>query len=162
RSGQTERLQGDFPKEVAPLAAEVNALLETNREIVDRARTHVGNLAHALKTPISVLMNESSNVKGATGDKVREQLGVMRDQVQRHLERARIAARVAVVSTTIEVAPVIEMLGRTMEKIHRERKIALDMKLKSETKFRGEQQDIEEMVGNLVDNAFKWAASRVD
>jgi signal transduction histidine kinase len=162
RSGQTERLQGNFPKEVAPLASEVNALLDTNREIVDRARTHVGNLAHALKTPLSVLMNESASIKGATAEKVREQLGFMRDQVQRHLERARIAARVAVVSTTIEVAPVIEMLVRTMEKIHRERGVVLRAQLNPETKFRGEQQDLEEMVGNLVDNACKWAASRVD
>lgn len=162
RSGETERLQGDFPKEVAPLAREVNALLESNREIVDRARTHVGNLAHALKTPLSVLMNESRNLKGQTAEKVREQLGVMRDQVQRHLERARISARVAVISNTIEVAPVIEMLVRTMEKIHRERGLALHAKLNPETRFRGEQQDLEEMVGNLVDNACKWASSRVD
>jgi len=162
RSGQTDRLQGSFPKEVAPLAGEVNALIESNKEIVDRARTHVGNLAHALKTPLSVLMNESANVKGPAAEKIREQLGIMRDQVQRHLDRARIAARVAVVTTTVEVAPVIETLVRTMEKIHRERGVTLRTKLNPQTKFRGEQQDIEEMVGNLVDNACKWAASRVD
>jgi signal transduction histidine kinase len=162
RSGQADRLQGSFPKEVAPLASEVNALLDTNREIVDRARTHVGNLAHALKTPLSVLMNESGNVNGPVAEKIREQLGVMRDQVQRHLDRARIAARVAVVSNTVEVAPVIEMLVRTMEKIHRDRGVSLRMQLNAEVKFRGEQQDIEEMVGNLVDNACKWAASKVD
>lgn len=162
RSGQTDRLQGNFPKEVAPLAGEVNALLDTNREIVDRARTHVGNLAHALKTPLSVLMNESGNVKGPAAEKIREQLSVMRDQVQRHLDRARIAARVAVVSTTVDIAPVTELLVRTMEKIHIERNITLSTKLNPEIKFRGEQQDIEEMVGNLLDNACKWAASRVD
>jgi signal transduction histidine kinase len=162
RSGQTDRLRGSFPKEVAPLAGEVNALLDSNREIVDRARTHVGNLAHALKTPLSVLVNESASVSGPAAEKIREQLGIMRDQVQRHLDRARIAARVAVVSTTIDVAPVVEMLVRTMEKIHRERGIALRVQLNRESKFRGEQQDIEEMVGNLVDNAYKWASSRVD
>jgi signal transduction histidine kinase len=162
RSGQTDRLQGSFPKEVAPLAGEVNALLDSNREIVDRARTHVGNLAHALKTPLSVLMNESANVQGPPAEKIREQLGLMRDQVQRHLDRARIAARVAVVSTTIDVAPVIETLVRTMEKIHRDRGVVLQSKLHPDMKFRGEQQDIEEMVGNLVDNACKWAGARVD
>lgn len=162
RSGKADRLQGSFPKEVAPLAGEVNALLDTNREIVDRARTHVGNLAHALKTPLSVLVNESGNVNGPAAEKIREQLGIMRDQVQRHLDRARIAARVAVVSTTVEVAPVIEMLVRTMEKIHRERGITLRTKLNPATKFLGEQQDIEEMVGNLVDNACKWANARVN
>ncbi len=162
RSGKIDRLQGDFPKEVAPLAGEVNALLDTNREIVDRARMHVGNLAHAMKTPLSVLMNESSSIQGPAAEKIREQLGVMRDQMQRHLDRARISARVAVASTTVEVAPVIETLVRTMEKIHRERNVTLETKLNPEIKFRGEQQDVEEMVGNLVDNACKWASSRVD
>ena len=162
RSGKIDRLQGIFPKEVAPLAGEVNALLDTNREIVDRARTHVGNLAHALKTPLSVLMNESGNVQGPVAEKIREQLGVMRDQVQRHLDRARIAARVAVISATVEVAPVVDTLVRTMEKIYRERAHELRTQLNPALSFRGEQQDIEEMVGNLVDNACKWAVSRVD
>lgn len=162
RSGRSERLEGQFPQEIAPLARELNALLESNREIVDRARTHVGNLAHALKTPLSVLMNEADRAQGPAPDKVREQLGIMRDQVTRHLERARIAARVAVVGSTIEVGPVIEMLARTMEKIHRERDIAIGTRLNFPVKFHGEQQDLEEMAGNLVDNACKWANSRVD
>ena len=112
RSGSAERLQGSFPVEIAPLARETNALIDANREIVERARTHVGNLAHALKTPLSVIVNEAN----ARGDdplavKVREQANVMRDQVQRHLERARIAARATVIGTVTEVAPVVTALG---------------------------------------------------
>jgi signal transduction histidine kinase len=160
RSGSAERLQGSFPEEIAPLARETNALLDANREIVERARTHVGNLAHALKTPLSVMMNE------ARGDeplavKVREQANVMRDQVQRHLERARIAARANVVGTVTEVSPVVTALARSMEKIHRDRGIAIDIETPRDTRFRGERPDLEEMVGNLVDNACKWAQSRV-
>jgi signal transduction histidine kinase len=162
RSGETEKLQGDFAREIAPLAREVNALLESNREIVERARTHVGNLAHALKTPLSVLMNEASQVHEPAAEKIREQVTVMHDQVQRHLERARIAARTAVVTTMIEVAPVVSQLARTMEKIHRERNIAIRLQLNENVRFRGEQQDLEEMLGNLVDNACKWANSKVD
>ena len=162
RSGAAERLEGDFPVEIAPLARETNALIDANREIVERARTHVGNLAHALKTPLSVIMNEAT----ARGDdplavKVREQADVMRDQVQRHLERARIAARATVVGTVTDVAPVVTALARTMEKIHRDRGIAIDIEAPRDTRFRGERQDLEEMVGNLVDNACKWAQSRV-
>jgi signal transduction histidine kinase len=162
RSGTAERLEGRFPEEIAPLARETNALIEANREIVERARTHVGNLAHALKTPLSVIMNEAT----ARGDdplavKVREQANVMRDQVQRHLERARIAARATVVGTVTDVAPVVTSLARSMEKIHRDRGIAIDIDAPRDTRFLGERQDLEEMVGNLVDNACKWAQSRV-
>jgi signal transduction histidine kinase len=162
RTGRAERLVGDFPEEVAPLAREVNALLDANRDIVMRARTHVGNLAHALKTPLSVLLNETAGRADAVAVKVREQVGVMRDQVQHHLERARIAARIAVPGTIVAVKPVVEAVLRTMEKIHRERAPKLVARYETDVRFHGEQQDLEEMVGNLVDNACKWARSRVE
>ena len=126
RSGRAERLEGEFPVEIAPLARETNALIDANREIVERARTHVGNLAHAIKTPLSVIVNEASAHRGDPfAGKVLEQADVMRDQVAHHLERARIAARVTIVGTVTEVAPAIEALRRTMEKIHRDRGIAI-------------------------------------
>ena len=108
RSGSAERLEGAFPVEIAPLARETNALIDANREIVTRARTHVGNLAHALKTPISVMMNEATTHGGEPfALKVREQTEIMRDQVTRHLERARLAARVAAIGTVTDVRPVV-------------------------------------------------------
>jgi signal transduction histidine kinase len=162
RSGRAERLEGEFPVEIAPLARETNALIDANREIVERARTHVGNLAHAIKTPLSVIVNEASaHAAHPFANKVLEQADVMRDQVAHHLERARIAARLTVIATVTEVAPAIEALRRTMEKIHRDRGIVIAVEADAQAKFRGERQDLEEMVGNLVDNACKWAASRV-
>src|SRR4051812_29599473 len=162
RSGRAERLEGEFPVEIAPLARETNALIDANREIVERSRTHVGNLAHAIKTPLSVIVNEASARGGdAFAEKVLEQTDVMRSQVAHHLERARIAARLTVIATVTEVAPVIEALRRTMEKIHRDRGIVIEAEADVAAKFRGERQDLEEMVGNLVDNACKWARSRV-
>lgn len=162
RSGRAERLEGQFPVEIAPLARETNALIDANREIVERARTHVGNLAHAIKTPLSVIVNEAS-AHGADpfATKVLEQADVMRDQVAHHLERARIAARLTIVGTVTEVAPAIDALRRTMEKIHRDRGIVIEVEADAQAKFRGERQDLEEMAGNLVDNACKWAASHV-
>jgi signal transduction histidine kinase len=162
RSGRAERLSEDVPEEVAPLAREVNALIDTNRDIVARARTHVGNLAHALKTPISVLINETAGRSDGFSHKVREQVGVMREQVRHHLERARVAARVAVPATLIAAAPVVTAVVRTMQKIYRERGLTIETRLAAGVKFHGEQQDLEEMVGNLVDNACKWARSRVE
>jgi signal transduction histidine kinase len=162
RSGAAERLEGAFPVEIAPLARETNALIDANREIVSRARTQVGNLAHALKTPISVMLNEAStHGDGPLARKVHEQTEIMRDQVTRHLERARLAARVAVIGTVTDVGPVVTALARTMEKIHHDRGIAIAIDAAASLRFRGEQQDLEEMVGNLVDNACKWAQSRV-
>jgi signal transduction histidine kinase len=162
RSGRAERLEGEFPVEIAPLARETNALLDANREIVERARTHVGNLAHAIKTPLSVIVNEASARGGdAFAAKVLEQADVMRDQVAHHLERARIAARLTIIGTVTDVAPAIDALRRTMEKIHRERGIDIEVEADRSAKFRGERQDLEEMAGNLVDNACKWAESRV-
>src|SRR5882757_5059860 len=162
RSGQAERLEGEFPVEIAPLARETNALIDANREIVERARTHVGNLAHAIKTPLSVIVNEASaHTADPFAAKVLEQADVMRDQVAHHLERARIAARLTIIGTVTEVAPAIEALRRTMEKIHRGRGIAIAVDADPQAKFRGERQDLEEMAGNLVDNACKWASSQV-
>jgi signal transduction histidine kinase len=129
---------------------------------VERARTHVGNLAHAIKTPLSVIVNEAAaHGRDPFALKVLEQADVMRDQVAHHLERARIAARLTIIGTVTEVAPVIEALRRTMEKIHRDRGIAIDVDASNQARFRGERQDLEEMAGNLVDNACKWAESRV-
>jgi signal transduction histidine kinase len=162
RSGRAERLEGEFPVEIAPLARETNALIDANREIVERARTHVGNLAHAIKTPLSVIVNEANaHPSDLFAAKVLEQADVMRDQVAHHLERARIAARVTIVGTITEVGPVVDALRRTMEKIHRDRGVAIEFVGGQKAKFRGERQDLEEMVGNLVDNACKWAASHV-
>src|SRR5215472_5204572 len=162
RSGRAERLQGEFPVEIAPLARETNALLDANREIVERARTHVGNLAHALKTPLSVIVNEAAaRGRDPLAQKVLEQTDIMRDQVARQLERARLAARSTVLGTPIDVPPIVTALARTMEKLHRARDIAIAVDVPEHAHFRGEQQDLEEMVGNLVDNACKWAQSRV-
>jgi signal transduction histidine kinase len=162
RSGHAEKLEGSFPVEIEPLARETNALIDANREIVERARTHVGNLAHALKTPLSVMVNEATaRADDPLAAKVREQTDIMRDQVTRHLERARLAARTKVVGTLTDVVPVVQSIARTMEKTHRDKNLGIALDLPAHAHFRGERQDLEEMVGNLVDNACKWTSSRV-
>ncbi len=162
RAGTADRLEGKFPVEIDSLARETNALLDANREIVERARTHVGNLAHALKTPLSVMVNEATaRDDDPLSAKVREQANIMRDQIAHHLERARLAARLTVVGTVTEVSPVVQALARTMEKTHRGKGLAIKVEAPPDARFRGERQDLEEMVGNLVDNACKWAQGRV-
>jgi signal transduction histidine kinase len=139
---------------------EINGLIDANHGVVERARTHVGNLAHALKTPLSVIANEVSGT-GARDQKVAEQVTVMRDQVNHYLSRARTAAGLAAVGTSTPVEPIINSLVRAMEKIHRDKNLKIGVTMEENIVFRGEKQDLEEVIGNLVDNASKWATSEV-
>jgi signal transduction histidine kinase len=161
RRGEAEKIEGDFPQDLAPLAGELNLLIGANREIVERARTQVGNLAHALKTPLSVIVNEAAVDPGPLAVKVEEQAAIMRDQVSYYLNRARAAVRARTIGGVTEVAPAVEGLVRTFEKIYSERAIEFSVLMPRTVRFQGERQDFEEMVGNLVDNAGKWAHQRV-
>jgi signal transduction histidine kinase len=162
REGRAERLAGEFPTEIEPVAAELNLLIQSNAEIVERARTQVGNLAHALKTPLSVLTNEAAARKGALAAKVTGQVKVMRDQVSLYLDRARRAARAQTLGAVTEVQPVLAALARTLERIYRDKAIRIGITCPPALKFRGERQDLEEMAGNLLDNACKWARRRIE
>jgi signal transduction histidine kinase len=162
RSGERTQLEGEMPDEIRPLQREINALIKSNHDIVERARTHVGNLAHALKTPLSVLANEAKASSGALAAKVSEQVEIMRDQVTHHLDRARMVARIGVIGDLTEVKPIVEGLARTLEKIYgRDRDLSVTVECPAGVKFQGERQDLEEMLGNLMDNACKWARSEV-
>lgn len=161
RRGEAERIPGEYPRDIAPLAQELNLLLDTNREILDRARTQVGNLAHALKTPLSVIVNEVGNAPEEVALRVREQAAIMRDQVNYHLDRARAAALAGTLGTVTEVDPVVAGLARTFAKIYQDKGLAIEVAVPPNARFRGERQDLEEMIGNLIDNACKWASSRV-
>lgn len=161
RRGQSEKIIGDFPDDLRALASEVNLLIVSNREIVERSRTHVGNLAHVLKTPLSVITNEARMENSPLAQKICEQAEIMGDQVTYYLDRARAAARSGVIGSVTDVQPVIEGLLRSFEKIHHDRDITFTAEVPDQARFRGERQDLEEMVGNLIDNAAKWAHSSV-
>ena len=161
RRGEAERIPGEYPSDISPLARDLNLLLETNREILERARTQVGNLAHALKTPLSVIVNEAESAPEDVAAKVREQAETMRHQVNYYLDRARAAALVGTLGTLTEVGPVIAGLARTFAKIYRDKGLSIVLDVPADVRFRGERQDLEEMAGNLIDNAAKWARSEV-
>jgi signal transduction histidine kinase len=161
RSGKASRLGGTYPAEIDPLKHELNALLESNQQVIERARTQVGNLAHALKTPLSVITNEVRANQGPLADKVCEQAELMRQQITHYLDRARIAARSDVIGAITEVEPVIARLARAMNRIYGDKGITVTADVPADSRFKGEQQDLEEIVGNLADNACKWAKSQV-
>ena len=162
RSGKIEMLHGNFPTEMQPVADEMNLLIQSNFEIIDRARMQVGNLAHALKTPISVLTNEARESPSGLAEKVKEQVNVMRDQVNLYLDRARRAARAQTIGAATEVEPVLQSLARTLQRINMDKGVVVTVACQPGLKFRGERQDLEEIVGNLMDNACKWSKGRVE
>jgi signal transduction histidine kinase len=161
RDGSAPRLEGEYPSEIAPLAGELNSLIAHSAEVVARARTHVSNLAHFLKTPLTVLASEAEAQPGPLADAVKRQVFSMRRQVDHYLARARAAGSVNVLGHRTEVAPVLADLTRVLSRIHAERGIAIDVTCPPGLFFRGERQDLEEMAGNLIDNACKWSHGRV-
>ena len=161
RRGKAERLEGDYPVELAPLAGELNALVAHNQEVVERQRTHVGNLAHALKTPLSVMLTEAGQQPGKLSEVVTRQAEVMRGQVDHHLRRARAAARAQSLGERTAVAPVLDELARTLEKIFRNKGVVIDWRSPDDLYFQGEKQDLLEIVGNVMENAGKWCRGRI-
>ena len=157
RSGSSRRLEGKFPAEIVPLASELNSLIEHSAEVVGRARAHVSNLAHYLKTPLSVLSSEAQAAPGPLAEVVLKQVAVMRRQVDHYLARARAAGAADVLGNRTPVAPVLEDLARVLDRIHMARGIEIAVIAPPTLAFRGERQDLEEMAGNLMDNGCKWA-----
>ncbi|MCR9270296.1 MAG: HAMP domain-containing histidine kinase [Hyphomonadaceae bacterium] len=160
REGRQAALSGDYPAEVTPLSEELNKLLEHNRAVVSRARTHVGNLAHALKTPLAVLRNE------ATGDTqldevVRRQSESMRSNVDHYLRRAQAAARAEALGARTQVLEAADGIARVMNKLFAAEDKTVSVEIPADIFVRTERQDLEEILGNLLDNACKWTKTTV-
>jgi signal transduction histidine kinase len=162
--GRSPRLQGQFPTEVQPLIDGFNGVLDSNAEVVARARTQAGNLAHALKTPLAVLAHaaDSETHRDELAQRVREQVALSRRHIDWHLARARVAASQRLPGQRTPVAPVLGGLVRVMDRVHAERGLDLHLEAPApDLAFAGEEQDLQEMVGNLLDNACLWARHRV-
>jgi signal transduction histidine kinase len=160
REGASQRLDGEFPTEIAPLAEETNALIDSNRRIVERARTQVGNLAHSLKTPLAVLLNEGRAIGDGKGRLIIEQATAMQQQVEHYLQRARIAAQRESVVFRTPVRPIMERMTRVVQKLGPDKAVSLSLP-SADVTFAGEKEDLEEITGNLLENAMKWSRARV-
>lgn len=162
RNGERDRLDEDAPKELAPLAGELNALISHNQEVVERARTHVGNLAHALKTPLSVLLNESRQRQGEFEDLVARQAQAMTRQVEHYLKRASAAARAESLGARTPIGPVIEDVSRTLGRLFKADGVKVSAQFEDNLVFRGEKEDLEDLIGNLSENACKYGGGLVE
>jgi len=161
RSGETGKLEGPLPAEIEPLADELNRLIDAQRAMVERAHNQASNLAHGLKTPLAVLLNEAASEDTQLGETVRRQSRLMKDQMDHHLARARSAASAAAYGQRTEVRPVLEGLKRTLERIYERDGIEIALDCPAGLAFAGEEQDLQELAGNLMENACKWAISTV-
>ncbi|MEB6660370.1 sensor histidine kinase [Achromobacter ruhlandii] len=156
------RIEGRFPSEIQPLVDDFNRVLAVNADIVQRARTQAGNLAHAVKTPLTILGNAAAREEGAFARLVREQVAMAQRQIDHHLARARAAAASGTAGGRTPLRAPLQALLRVMQRLYAARGLALEMdEFSDRLEFRGEEQDLQEMVGNLLDNACKWAARRV-
>jgi signal transduction histidine kinase len=161
REGRSRSLEGDFPAEIEPLATELNSLIAHSAEVVGRARTHVANLAHFLKTPLTVLANEASDEHTPLAESVGRQVTVMRRQVDHYLARARAAGALDVLGSRTDVKSVLNDLARILPRMHPDKKLEISVSAPDDLTFRGEREDLEELAGNLIDNACKWANGKV-
>jgi signal transduction histidine kinase len=166
REGRSRRMEGDYPSEVQPLVNDLNALLEERERAIERALTTAGDLAHGLKTPLAVLAQEADEA-GAAGHHdlaatLRHQVERMQRQIDYHLARARASATTrGAPALRCAVLPSVEALVRTMRRLHAERELTIDAGVSPAHEIRGRREDLDEMLGNLLDNACKWARSRV-
>ena len=165
RDGRTTRLVGEYPTEVEPLVNDLNALLDEREERISRAVAKAGDLAHGLKTPLAVLAQDVERAQAAgqhdLAESVRRQVDRMRRQIESHLVQARAAASGSTSSARTNVADAARGLVRTMERLYADRSLLFTVDVPEELTARAPIEDLEEMLGNLLDNACKWGRSRV-
>jgi signal transduction histidine kinase len=159
REAQVDQVEGDYPSEVRPLVEDLNAVLNENRELLTRARAQAGNLAHALKTPLAVIRNSLSPSASPEVAAVAPEVERMHLAIERHLVRARAGAT-QVQGRHVAVKPALEEVVRAVQRMHGGA-VAIESSCDAGTRFRGDAADLQEILGNLLDNAVKWARSRV-
>ncbi len=165
RDGSTLRIEGTYPNEVQPLVNDLNALLEHREQVVRRALAKAGDLAHGLKTPLAVLRQEADRTEAEgqheTASTISNQVERMRRQIDYHLAQARATAPGSVPVAPCPLLPSVQGLTRTLLRIYADRGVTIDVDVPPDHSIRGQREDLEEMLGNLLDNACKWAKSRV-
>jgi signal transduction histidine kinase len=166
REGKDLRLEGEYPVEVQPLVTDLNSLLHDREERVARAHRKAGDLAHGLKTPLTLLNQQAERAKASgqteLADAIQQQVERMRRQIDYHLAHARASASGGNPSARSHVLTSADGLARTMMTIHAGKSVVVDVHVSPEHFVRAQREDLEEMLGNLVDNACKWAKSRVE
>lgn len=157
RSGEKTQLDQDYPKEVAPVVSDLNALVFHYQELLERARHHAGNLSHALKTPLSVLKNEIAALDQETQRYLQPPVEQIQSQIDYHLGRARMAGSKNILSVRANPSQRVDAISMAFDKVYAERGVTLINELDSDIQVAVDKTDLDEMVGNLLENAYKWS-----
>ncbi|MFQ5469531.1 MAG: ATP-binding protein [Gammaproteobacteria bacterium] len=164
-AGDREQLEGAYPKELRGLTDNLNALIRSERDHLERSRRTASDLAHSLKTPLALLRGAVESHHAGThkqlGDLVQDQVDVMSRTIEYQLQRAATAGHTALASP-VPVAPVISRLVDALEKVYVEKQVSCHFDFNSESDFYGDESDLMEMLGNVMDNAYKWCAEKVE
>ena len=165
RTGESRQVEGRYPAEVQPLVDDLNALLDHRERTVARALAKAGDLAHGLKTPLAVLSQQADRVEAKghadLATTIGSQVDRMQKQVEYHLAQARAAASGALPGVRCSVREAADALARTLQQLHVDRGLTLEVDVAADHAVRAQRPDVDEMLGNLLDNACKWAKSRV-
>lgn len=157
KSGNKKRLEATYPKEISPLITDLNALLFHYQELLERARNHAGNLSHALKTPLSVLKNEVRALEPNAQTRFEKPLNQIQEQIDYHLGRARMAGSMNILSVKANPSERVDAISMAFDKVYAQRDITLVNELDSALNVAVEKADLDEMLGNLLENGYKWA-----
>ncbi|MBR9876022.1 MAG: GHKL domain-containing protein [Vibrionaceae bacterium] len=157
KSRNKTSLEETYPKEISPLISDLNALLFHYQELLERARNHAGNLSHALKTPLSVLKNEVRTLDTNAQSRLDEPLNQIQSHIDYHLGRARMAGAMNILSVKANPAERVDAISMAFDKVYAQRDITLVSELDSELNVAVEKSDLDEMLGNLLENSYKWA-----
>ncbi|PFG55960.1 signal transduction histidine kinase [Vibrio sp. ES.051] len=161
KSGNKKSLEETYPKEISPLIVDLNALLFHYQELLERARNHAGNLSHALKTPLSVLKNEVQALETEDQSRLHGPINQIQDHIDYHLGRARMAGSMNILSVKANPAERVDAISMAFDKVYAQRGITLINELDSELNVAVEKTDLDEMIGNLLENGYKWATSMI-
>ncbi|MGF1863297.1 ATP-binding protein [Photobacterium profundum] len=161
RNGELTELTGVYPTEVKPVIDDLNALLFHYQELLERARNHSGNLSHALKTPIAILNNEVAQLNDADKTKLTPALLQLQQHIDYHLGRARMAGAANILTAKTAPSSRVDAISMAMDKIYAHREVILVNELDSDLSIAVEKRDLDEIVGNLIENSYKWANSLI-
>ncbi len=161
RAGEQNSLNHSYPQEISPVISDLNALLFHYQELLERARHHAGNLSHALKTPISVLRNEIAALSDADRAKLQLPIEQIQQQIDYHLSRARMAGSKNILAVKSSPSQCVDTIASAFDKLYAARELTLVNELESELLVAVEEHDLSEMLGNLLENSYKWANSLI-